>query len=1013
MSNSELIDKYLAWNSYIADFFFNESSSGTPVYLDVDDEFFSEIEKSNFAYQFDLEPFDEFIYVIRSLIKEGNSDQFLKFEILLRKYNLKVKGGDVEVGEPPIIALLAVFVMAASQMSHNEEHGANAYYPILAKILEIPNSGPFQNRFRENTEPFWAALDQWLTNQSGKIGVPSANAISHRYVGLPISQSLIRTSDRKNLPRFFRWAGLMPGSELAPISITPLLQEWIKSVPSATTPIFQRIFNRAGSQEPISQIVATELESWNGAFEGELDDDVDTYLGAANTTLILRRGSVLEGNRWRVGLLISDVPQGITNFQLLNDSNWQKIDSLQISESQFRIDLSNLGLPNVNQWLLESRISVRTDGESKNWIHPPRQLYLFVKNASTGAWDESQKAPLAREMKVIVRDESLDLVKKLLQEVAREGWKVSEATVGIPSGWQLIDDVQILKRPLTDPARIELKTLVPDFESQLALNGGFHLLGRAKAWHKNYPPELVVVVQDAIAIRVRILKLFDADESPFEKVFLGTSIGVLDLKELSLEAGDYKIEVSLPKQQSEISSDASTWNVVQISRFHLVEWNDDSISEVIHKNLVHTADSIHVVSSYNLNSDCAMLSGFLSSNTIENTFSDFDKDIWMPGHELKKFEVEPMETGTKLVLKSDTPCFENGMHLFKLPTMTTSRAAGSLVDSCTYCGLQKRWPRKLYLNIPTHIRFDGIEKPVKLDVEPLRPSSEKIDWELGIEALSQLGGGSRYSLEKVASQLDGGEYFPHDFGRVLEALGYIECLRDSQGSIIEWAIVETQLLKTSDGFLAAGRRSNLLKKFAIDNPEVAVETKVNNFGPDNVLIFTTNDSLITNFCRESKIPLIENSRESLSKFLVPISRVLENLEVTNLPLDASWDYFGLDTLRWIPTRGINFPGGYRSRQGFKVEYYFVEQANVKSYRGKQIDSSLVRYASSFLKRTSILSYEAASKTLRAPLGAFPPGLYGRLAVSDTLTSPQLTTRHHEFLGVEPETAALLNYMLLN
>ena len=221
------------------------------------------------------------------------------------------------------------------------------------------------------------------------------------------------------------------------------------------------------------------------------------------------------------------------------------------------------------------------------------------------------------------------------------------------------------------------------------------------------------------------------------------------------------------------------------------------------------------------------------------------------------------------------------------------------------------------------------------------------------------------------------------------------------------------MLRTADGFLAAGKRSNQLEKFSIDNPDVAVETKINNFGPNNVLIFSTNDSLIAEFCRDSKIPLVENARDSLARFLVPISKVLENLEVCNLPNDASWDYFGLDTLRWIPTKGINFAGGYRSRQGFKVEYYFVEQANVKTYRGKRIDSSLVRYASAYSKKTSILSYESTSKTLRAPLGAFPPGLYGRLAVSDTLTSPQLTTRHHEFLGVEPQTAALLNYLLLN
>jgi hypothetical protein len=1014
--SATVAERYAAWNRFIADEFFAASVAGSPAYLDVDDDFFSQLTVESLPYPISTAPLDEFLQVVRSLVNGGYGAPFQTFEAMLRKYDYEVKRVQDTEGPPPVVGILAVFVLAASRMNRDGDHGANAYYPHLQSLLEVASMASLQRDFREVSEWFWRDLEFWLIGENGRRGVPSATAISHRYVGLPISQSLIRSVDRQNLPQFFRWAGLSAGSEVAPITIAPLLREWLRLIPGAMTPIFRRTFNREGSQEQISLIVANELEAWDGTSSVESGNDESRLLFSGGSALVLRRGSVLEGFRWRAGLLLNDVLRGDPKFELMNGDEWSSINATFVAQRKWRLDLSNVGGGESNKWLLESRVSLREVASNKTWIHAPRQILIFVKNYSSGAWEEVPKAPLAREVKLLIRAGSLRLTEQLLDEIAREGWSIAEQPVGIPEGWELIEGIEILRRPKDEPRRFDLKNLIPDFESQLALNGGFRFPGILRCWHALRPPEIVVVVQDALAVRIRVTDMFVPSVFLVDRTFLDSSVGIVDLSKFHLPVGNYRVEVSTPKG-SELTAEESDWTVLQNVRLQLIDPSAGDFGELHQDHLERRPDGEGILTASTVDGSASVgLTGFSIGSAFVGS-DDLPPEVerWIPGKELDRIVGGNPPQGIQLIFDKSVPCFEGGYHVFpeRLYLGSSMEVAGAPFEICRYCGLHKRWPKKLKLDIPTNIRFDGVKAPVRFNVEPLRSPDVAIDWEMGVEALAQLGSGSGHSLELIAAQLDEGEYFPHDFGLVLEMLGYIEAERDVEGRLKSWAVTRPHLVRTAKGYVLAGRRSKEVESLCSDAPGVVIDAQRDDFGPSAHLIRCEDEGFIADLAGASGMEVVDNPRENVLKFLRPLSGVLDLIESRPLPQNASWDIFELETLRWASTGGVFTPGGYRCRIGFVVEYYFIGEADLMMYRGKRLDSSLVRYAAARLQKVSLLSYDAVAQCLRAPLGAQPPRLFGRLAVVDTLGAPRVTSKHHEFVGVHPHTAASLNYLLMN
>src|SRR5262249_10625260 len=150
---------------------------------------------------------------------------------LWRRVTLRKARGDGQVPPtPPVLALLAALTLAAEEMQHDLEFAGNAYYPRLFRVLQIDDGRQrtrLQAAYRKDAEELWDGLNEWLSAADGRLGLPTAYALSHRYIGLPLSQALVRAADRRQFPLLFNRYGLTPGGEVPLADMEGLLDGWL------------------------------------------------------------------------------------------------------------------------------------------------------------------------------------------------------------------------------------------------------------------------------------------------------------------------------------------------------------------------------------------------------------------------------------------------------------------------------------------------------------------------------------------------------------------------------------------------------------------------------------------------------------------------------------------------------------------------------------------------------------------------------------------------------------------
>src|SRR5690606_20527969 len=146
---------------------------------------------------------------------------------------------------PPVLGLLAVLSATAEFMRHGDGMAEANYYGRLAQVLGVSEHKELVAAgYRKVAEPFWRALNDWLVGLDGLRGLPTAYALQHRYVGLPLSQALVRRGDRERLIGFFQSFGLSPGSDVPPAEMQILLTAWMSRKPCPATRTFESLWSR-------------------------------------------------------------------------------------------------------------------------------------------------------------------------------------------------------------------------------------------------------------------------------------------------------------------------------------------------------------------------------------------------------------------------------------------------------------------------------------------------------------------------------------------------------------------------------------------------------------------------------------------------------------------------------------------------------------------------------------------------------------------------------------------------
>ncbi len=268
------------WNRAIGEAFFRRDHAGERVVLAIDEaELFKIARESGLAKRFNLtnprEATDHLCGVVRRQIdRHGWRAGPCKKDKL-----------------PPILAVLAVFVLAAFRMEDGESWGRGAYWIRVWELFDSEHAEQLRARHRAGDEsqvhpPFkldhptfrtlWEALEEWANQRQGgawgRFELPERRSGPHSSVGLVKSQALLRRADLEDLRPFFERVGLRPRCRLSLDKLRGLLalhrdDSGLFSAHAQRVLADEKRFSVAAEQ------IARRLERWEGTLEATAEPE--------------------------------------------------------------------------------------------------------------------------------------------------------------------------------------------------------------------------------------------------------------------------------------------------------------------------------------------------------------------------------------------------------------------------------------------------------------------------------------------------------------------------------------------------------------------------------------------------------------------------------------------------------------------------------------------------------------------------------------------------------------------
>lgn len=348
---------------------------------------------------------------------------------------------------------------------------SNNYYGRLREVLGWDaHDTRLDKAYQRVAERLWGELNRWLVELDGLRGIPTAYALSHRYVGLSVSQALIRSADHEKLKEFFRQYGFAPGADVAPSDLVLVLGEWIAGNPSPVSSGLQRLWRQSSARDRIAEAAAVSLASWDGSVRERAGGEPNTSAGTLALTLEIggfprkrfalsalfyingaitaRTATVLTANPPTDIDLVPDLPGA------LGLGTGSSLHAGDVLEGVLRIK------DGLTQGVLERR---------------PRRLVVFREDDLSRRWIESPQVMLGDSVRLLAHEALLPRLEAVLGKIARPGWHVIDPYPGQPEGWIVLTDVEVFSHPgaLVNTSKMDdLLPLVPLTSSQLRSLGG-------------------------------------------------------------------------------------------------------------------------------------------------------------------------------------------------------------------------------------------------------------------------------------------------------------------------------------------------------------------------------------------------------------------------------------------------------------------------------------------------------------------------------------------------------------
>jgi hypothetical protein len=861
---------------------------------------------------------------------------------------------------PPALPFLVALSIAAEQMQADGDLAAHNYYSRLHRMLQIPTSEyqRVENDYRRTADLLWGSLNSWLEAWEGERGIPTAYAVGgHAFIGLPMSQAVVRQHDRAGLHELFALEGMTPGLRISPDDMSLAMDLYASATPSLPlSSHLARLWRVPAARERIVDAACLELEAWDGS-------GIEAVASARPvvTTRLLAFLRTFPRKSLEFNLMLPYRSEGpnIARFKLADGDS--TIPTFSGPGGSTRLS----GVEGVSA---ASLVGEQLAGEfghddSRPFGRRPKRVTPLRWDDLQGAFVEIERISLGEDSVVLARSDARKRVEAHLHAHARPGWHELADLPGNPQGWLVYQHVQIISAP-AGQVHIDLLPLAPRARTSLTLRGGFVLPGLLRKWSALKPPEAVALAAGASSVDVRVYRGARVDPAMLvAKSAQPGELAVLPLVDRDLSDGEYVVAMFV--------DDASKPSSTALLRLRSANTPQFRVEDVDIR-LVYSPDSSL---RWPLTAGAPEWPGHVNGAKIAGLDSvNVEATTPMPEFAPRKGSSSPVVVRTRvgIPMTSDS-CVVTGMHRFLLPPVLANQTPmRSIEGECTTCGLVRRFAGTPWAAKRKDVTAKAI---VFLEIPPVVESNEP-DFEVAFDALSHVGTGSFGIFERIAAQIEGSGLFADSFLRRLEVVGHVDVARDDYLKVTEWAVNTSTLVPTGDDrWVLIGSRSGAL----LDRLRGLVDGYAE--------VTATVDAELSRVEVSGKLPVLTlleagfsvldaSPVKDIAEALPALSDVANALKRVIVPSYRSAEFWDTSAASWRQTESLIEVGAYRLN-GFGSAYAIRSAEDVASGTIGLGNAQIVKHIANLWAGDSLIGYNSRSGSVVTPLGADLPALYGR------------------------------------
>ena len=336
---------------------------------------------------------------------------------------------------PPVLPVLAVSVLAAARMRSDADARSTNYYLRLAQALMPDEDEATIQTVRAELRDgafldvvqMWRDLDEWIEAKPGFVGTSTIRDHPRlRRIGYPLSQALVRHSDRAALTRFFQALELTPDDTPDASVILSSLDIWTATAHNRLSETFMGALSDSEARPLLGSVVHAHAQAWDGRV---LTSD-------GKQRIAVKLGIDLEAwnTRWLFPV-ISAAPETV----ILSGVHTQ--DTVILAQASGRDYYVVQGAPPVTSEMMASGFRLRGAEFTAEFTAAP--IVFLCLDQQTGAWSSVPEMLPFEEHLVAVASPHVADFRRVLESAASAGWRLMpQRGAALLPGYALFEKVR-------------------------------------------------------------------------------------------------------------------------------------------------------------------------------------------------------------------------------------------------------------------------------------------------------------------------------------------------------------------------------------------------------------------------------------------------------------------------------------------------------------------------------------------------------------------------------------------